>query len=288
MALTLTWTTAVQVSSIADLKTALADDSYDEIVVADGTYTIANATDEASTSLFFGSSFASRTRPCTIRAQTTGGVTFDGVSGSKCGMFIGIGAHDLTFDGFKFANVNPGSTGVVTVGRHGTVEAACYNLSFLNITILGTCLGANSPGNFLDHGFYLSSAANPGPHDILIEDCSVVAPGDTTRLLHSAIHMFGDENGSETTPWNVTVNRFAATAKDGMLIWGANIHDCTFTDCTFTSCTVFGARQQYADSDMQYTDCTSTGSGSQGWYSPAATPDNTAPAGTTFTSCSWA
>lgn len=276
------------VSSIAALKTALADDTLDEITVADGTYSCVNATSEAATSLFWGEAYASRTRPVVVRATTQGGVTFDG-GGATCGMYFGEGVHHLTFDGFRFANWVPVSSGVIVIGRHGAVETAPHDLALKNITVLGTCLGSNSPGEFLDHAFYVSSAANPGPHDIRIADCSVVAPADTTRLLHSAIHMFGTENGSETTGWNVTVERFTATAKDGMLVWGAAIHDCAFTDATFTSCSVFGARQQYADTNMAYLRCTSTGSGSQGFYSPVGTPtDHDAPSGTTFTGCSFA
>lgn len=274
------------VSSVAAIKTALADDTIDEIVVTDGTYSVVNATDEASSSLFFGSSFASRTRPCTIRAQTTGGVTFDGSSASMCGLFVGVGAHDLAFDGFKFANMAPVSTGVVTVGRHitGADETPSYNLRFRNITVMATCLGANSPGNFTDHAFYISSSALPGPHGLLFEDCTVTPPADTTRLLHSAFHMFGDENGTDTTPWDVTVRRLTATAKDGALIWGQDIRDVLLDSCTFTSCTVFGVRQRYANSGMEYRATHSTGSGSQGFFCDVAVPDNSAPSGTTFTS----
>ena len=284
-------TNTVNVSSIAALKTAAADNSVDVIVLADGTYSIANATSELTTSLFFGSAFASRTRALIIQAQTTGGVTFDGGSASMCGLYVGQGAHDITFDGFKFANIRPVSTGVVTISQHGTVEAPVYNLTFKNITILGTCLGTVTttlPGEFLDHGFYLSSAAKPGPHDITIQDCTVIAPADNTRYLHSVLTIYGDENAVETTPYNVTVTRLTGTGKDGFLIWGANIHDCTFTSCTFTSCRVFGARQQYANLNMRYISCTSTGSGTQGFYNGnTATPDSAAPTGTTFTSCSW-
>ena len=275
-----------QVSSIASLKTAAADNNIDEIVLADGTYSIANATSELTTSLFFGSSFASRTRPLTIRAATPGGVTFDGASASMCGLFTGVGAHDLTFDGFRFANVNPVSTGVVTVSRHisGADETAPYNLTFKNITILGTCLGANSPGNFTDHAVYVASAALPGPHDLLFEDITVVPPADTTRLLHSAFHMFGDENATDANAYNVTVRRMSATAKDGMLIWGTTISNVLVDTCTFTDCTVFGVRQKYANTGMEYRATHSTGSGTQGYFCDVAVPDNTPPTGTTFTS----
>lgn len=272
MPLTLTWpsTKSTVVSSIAAIKTALADDTLDDIVVADGTYSCANATSELSNSLFFGSSFASRTRPCTIRAQTKGGVTFDG-GGATNGLAVVEGAHDITFDGFGFANWAPVSSGVVYV-------SAAYNLAFKNITLMSTCLGTNS-ASFLDHGFYLSLAASPGLHDILVEDVTVIPPADTTRLLHSAIQIYGTE-----AAYNVTVRRLTATAQDGLLIWGSAIHDCLFDTCTFTNCTVFGVRQRYANTGLEYRATHSTGSGTQGYFCDVAVPDNTAPTGTTFTS----
>lgn len=285
MPLTLTWSSVV-VSSIAALKAAAADDAISTITLADGTYPIVNATSELTNSLDFVSSLASRTRALTVRSATTGGVTFDGAGMNGCGLFVGVGAHDLTFDGFRFANINPVSTGVVTVSRHitGADETAPYNLAFKNITVLGTCLGANSPGSFTDHAFYIASAALPGPHDLLFEDCTVVPPADTTRLLHSAFHMFGDENATDANAWNVTVRRLAATAKDGMLLWGTTIHDVLVDTCTFTNCTVFGVRQRYANTGIEYRATHSTGSGTQGYFCDVAVPDNTAPSGTTFTS----
>lgn len=279
------------VSSIADIKTAAADNGLDEVVVANGTYSIVNATSELSTSLFFGSAFASRTRPVTIRAATDGGVTFDGGGASMCGLFVGVGATLMGWRGFQFANVNPVSTGVVTIGRHisGADEAAPSWLTFRQITVLGTCLGANSPGNYTDHAFYVSSAALPGAHDILFEDATVVAPADTTRYLHSAIHAFGDENATDTTPWNVTVRRLTYTVKSGTLISGANIHDWTFEYLLGTDCTVFGARQNYDNTNMVYRNCTTTGSGVQGFYNGGtAVPDTAKPPSATWHTCSFA
>ena len=61
--------------------TALADNTVDDIVVANGTYRISPPPSEASNSLWIGSRFASRTRAVTVRAETKGGVTFDGGGG---------------------------------------------------------------------------------------------------------------------------------------------------------------------------------------------------------------
>ena len=74
------------VSTIAALKAAVADNAIGIIVVTNGTYACVNATDEATTSLFFGASLASRTLPVTIRAETIAYddyVRFNGEQGAK-------------------------------------------------------------------------------------------------------------------------------------------------------------------------------------------------------------
>ncbi len=73
--------TSKRVTSVAGLLTALADNSLDEIVVANGTYRVSPASSQASNSLWIGSRFAGRTRAVTVRAETRGGVTFDGGGG---------------------------------------------------------------------------------------------------------------------------------------------------------------------------------------------------------------
>ena len=69
---------SVRVTSVAALLTALADNTVTEIVVANGTYRVSPASSKASNSLWIGSRYASRTRAVTVRAETRGGVTFDG------------------------------------------------------------------------------------------------------------------------------------------------------------------------------------------------------------------
>ena len=60
---------SVLVASVVGLKAALADDSVDDIVVADGTYHISESADETGNSLWIGSAYARRTRPVTVRAR---------------------------------------------------------------------------------------------------------------------------------------------------------------------------------------------------------------------------
>ncbi len=81
----------VTVTSIAALKSALVDNSVDEIIVKNGTYHVSPSNRLAADSLWIGSSasggpaFAERTRPIIVRAETRGGVTFDGGGGSGYG-----------------------------------------------------------------------------------------------------------------------------------------------------------------------------------------------------------
>ena len=92
-------------SSIPALLTALADNTVTDIVVANGTYRVSPASGQASNSLWIGSRFAGRTRAVTVRAETSGGVTFDGGGTTTFGGLTFVeGAHDQTWDGFNFAN----------------------------------------------------------------------------------------------------------------------------------------------------------------------------------------
>ena len=69
----------IRVTSIPALLTALADNTVDEIVVANGTYHVSPSGQKKPDSLWIGGDkFASRTRPIFVRAETIGGVTFDG------------------------------------------------------------------------------------------------------------------------------------------------------------------------------------------------------------------
>jgi hypothetical protein len=98
------------------LKNALADNTVDQIVVANGTYHVSPSSRDASDSLWIGPRFASRTRPVTVRAATIGGVTFDGggASGYRALAFE-AGAHDQTWDGFNFANMGAYQSGIIEI-----------------------------------------------------------------------------------------------------------------------------------------------------------------------------
>ena len=208
----------VTVSSIPALKTALADNTVDEIVVANGTYHVSPSNQVKSDSLWIGNSasggmpFAERTRPVTVRAATIGGVTFDGGGGSAYGgLSFEAGAHDQTWDGFNFANMAAVSTGIVEFGSY-TSRAAPYNITLRHITILSSCTGraTTASGNTLDHAFYMGQALSPGPHDLLFEDITVDGRGG----LASAFHFFHSSAGAPNAS-NVTVRRLHVTGTHG-------------------------------------------------------------------------
>ena len=108
---------SIRVQSVAALLQALADPRLREIVVADGVYRVAPAGRQATDSLWIGEAFAGRTRPITVRAETPGGVTFDGGGADAFGgVWFVDGAHDQTWEGFTFANGSATSTGVIMFG----------------------------------------------------------------------------------------------------------------------------------------------------------------------------
>ena len=95
----------VHVSSISGLKRALANNRVSKIIVRNGTYRVSAAGLNRSNSLWIGKRYASRTRAVTVRAQTSGHVTFDGGGAHYFGgLSFEAGAHHQTWAGFNFAN----------------------------------------------------------------------------------------------------------------------------------------------------------------------------------------
>ena len=130
-------TNSVRVTSIPALLTTLADNTVDEIVVANGTYQVSPASRVESDSLWIGGDrFANRTLPITVRAETIGGVTFDGsgASGAFGGLSFEDGAHHQTWDGFRFANMTAVYTGIIEVGGY-TPRRTPHHITIRNMTI---------------------------------------------------------------------------------------------------------------------------------------------------------
>jgi hypothetical protein len=270
---------SVTVASIPALLSALADNSVDEIVVANGTYRISGSGNQASNSLWIGSRYASRTRPVTVRAQTTGGVTFDGGGGYLGGISFNGGAHDQTWDGFHFANGTTSQTGVIMFGGYAGM-AAPYNISLTHITVDASCHRVNSGAT--DHAVYFSYAVG-GPHDILLQDLTVDA-SDPMGLV-SAVHM--DHGYASDAPnvaaHDVTVRRLTFTGNTGIasqqaiILWQPPTSDWLFDGATITNAGGLAIRYESSPgSNIVFQNITSVNSG--GFYSS----QGTRPAGVTF------
>ncbi len=261
----------VNVSSIAALKTNLADNTVDEIVVTNGTYTVSTANSQKANSLFIGSAYAGRTRPILVRAQTTGGVTFDGGGTTYFGgITFDEGVHHQTWDGFRFANGEATSTGVIDIGNRNIDSAAAgaHHITLRNITLTNTLHGyAYDPtkSNANDHGIYISEAIG-GVHDILFDGLTFVAA--PTNPLHSVLHLYnhGYDNGT-TGSYNITFRNANITgSRQAIILWDRFSSNILIEDTTITGATNFAVRYEKG-SPVTLRRVTSTGSGVQGFYS---------------------
>ena len=278
----------VTVSSISALKSALVDDSVDVIVVRNGTYHVSPSNQAVSDSLWIGSAasggyaFDARTRPVTVRAETKGGVVFDGGGASAFGgLSFEDGAHHQTWDGFRFANMRADYTGIIEVGSY-TSRRAPHHITLRNITIEASCTGraTTASGNTLDHAFYIGQALDPGPHDLTFEDVTVRGEGNLATAFH--FYNGADRGPTSKNAWNVLVRRMTVTGtQQALLVWETTAHDITFEDVTISNARAHAVRYEYG-SAIKFNRVTSTGSGSSGFYSSKGT----SPAGVTITNSS--
>jgi hypothetical protein len=269
---------SVRVTSVAALLAALADNSISEIVVANGTYRVSPAASKASNSLWIGSRFASRTRAVTVRAETSGGVTFDGGGTSYFGgLSFQEGAHHQTWDGFVFANGTPTSTGVVMFGGYNDGSAAPHHITMRNIRFLASIRGSIPQ----DHFVYISSTSTGtgGPHDLLFEDIHADGSGGIMSAFN-----FGHDIPTDNA-WNVTVRRLTAVnLNTAIVVWEGVLHDLLFEDITLTNSARFGVRyENSSDYRVTFRNVVSSGSGTQGFYSSLGTP----PPGVVLSGCTF-
>lgn len=265
-------------ASIAALKTALADNTVDEIVVANGTYHVSPSNQTLADSLWIGgNAYANRTRPITVRAATIGGVTFDGSGASGYGgLSFEDGAHDQTWDGFNFANMTANQSGIIEFGGY-MPRRTVHHLTIRNIRILGTCRGraTTSSGNTTEHAIYFAHAVGVGPHDLLAEDISV----DGSGFLASAIH--GDHGDALNPPsWNVTVRRLhVVKTQQAIILWYPAFRNWTIDTADITGALAYAVRYEAVGATgITFANITSTGSGVQGF----ASNQGPAPANVTF------
>jgi hypothetical protein len=272
---------SVRVTSIGALLTNLADNTVGEIVVANGTYHVSPSGQKKSDSLWIGGDrFASRTRPIIVRAETVGGVTLDGSgsSGAFGALSFEDGAHDQTWDGFRFTNMGARYTGIIEVGGY-MPRRAPYNIRIRNMTITSTCTGraTTANGSTWDHGVYLAHAAGVGPHDILIENLKVDGRGN----LASAVH-FDHGDAANPPSRNVTVRGLHVTGtQQAIILWSSRLRNIVFDGAGISGAKAYAVRfESSAASGIVFKNITSVNSGYRGFYSSMGST----PPGVTLTS----
>ena len=258
---------SVTVTTIPALLTALADDTVDEVVLADGTYHVSPADDQATDSLWIGARYAKRTRPVIVRAATPGGVTFDGGNGSGySGLTFADGAHDQTWDGFAFADMVGGDTGIVVFGGDPTLPPP-HHIT-LRDTTLRSSLHRPDAADINAQGVYFAQAAGTGPHDLLVEDLTV--EGTDPLSLWSAIHAFHGDASSPPSS-DVTIRRLTVRGTlNAIVLWNnTGIQRNWLID----GATISGAKERavrfesIGAQNIILKDVASTGSAKGGFYS---------------------
>jgi hypothetical protein len=255
---------SVKVTTIPALLTALANNAITDIVVANGTYRVSPAGAQKTDSLWIAGRFASRTNPVTVRAETSGGVTFDGGGATSFGgLAFEAGAHHQTWDGFRFANGAATNTGVVMFGGFAGL-AAPHHITLRNITFLGSCTGraTSATGNATDHAIYIAHSVG-GAHDLLFEDINV----DGSGYLASAMHFYHSDSAN-VNAWNVTVRRLTVNrTQQAIILWDATIENVTIDGATITNALYAAVRYERPGEAIALRNITSTGSGHYGFYS---------------------
>lgn len=250
------------VSTISDVLTALADNTVDEIVIRNGTYHLSGASRDLPDSLWVDSRYASRTRPVLVRAETTGGVTFDGGGANHwIGLAFNGGAHDQTWQGFRFADAEPTGTGVITFGGSDTrsLGAAPHHITLRDMFIDGSIVSTGSGST--DHAVYFSQSVG-GAHDLLIDGLTVDGSGN----LDSALHFF-HSTPEEPNVWDVTVRHMRVTGTaQAVILWDPTIRNIVIEDSTITNATSLAVRYERGGT-VTLRRVTSTGSGEAGFYS---------------------
>jgi hypothetical protein len=261
-------TNPVQVTSIRALMSALADNTVDEIVVANGRYHVSPSGQKAADSLWIGGDqFARRTRPIIVRAETRGGVTFDGSGegGAFGALSFEDGAHDQTWDGFRFTNMKAQYTGIIEFGGY-TPRRTPYNIRIRNMTITSTCTGraTTADGSTWDHGIYIAHAARVGPHHLLFENITVDGRGN----LASAIHVFHGDAANPAAR-DVTVRGLHVTGtQQAIILWHDGLRNYVFDGADINGAKAYGVRFESKDpAGIVFKNITTVNSGYRGFYS---------------------
>ena len=267
---------SARVTSVEALLDKLHDDRLDEIVVADGTYRVAAAALQKPTSLWIGSAYAARTRPILVRSETL--VTFDGGAAIDFGGITFVdGAHDQAWQGFRFTNGEPTSTGAIVFGGYPNL-APPHHITLRGITVLGLVTRDG-----LRHGYpiYFSMAAAPGPHDLLIEDFMAIDSGASKALLHF-FHdtQAGDPPGNFNCQNVIIKGADLSGSPQPIMVYPKSLTNLLFEDVVIRGAGETAIRYE-GGSGVVFRNVKSTGSAQGGFYSSLG-PN---PPGVTFDAC---
>ena len=216
------------VRSIEELLEASADDTYGEVILADGPYEIAPARSlDPKRSLWYGGprgghDLARRTTPVRIRPESPWGATLVGNGGSGPWLSIMEDAHLFRFEQLTFDYCPVDRDGIVKIGGDaGYAPAHHVELAETRIleTCRGSCAGPDSPAT--EHAIYLAHAAGDGPHDITIEDADLDCRGG----LAAGVHVYHSAPGAPG-PHHITIARTRIRgAQQSVMIWDRTVHD---------------------------------------------------------------
>lgn len=269
--------TTVTVASIPALLTALDNNNVGQIIVKNGTYRISPSNQTASNSLWIGGRFADRTRPILVRAETRGGVVFDGGGGSSFGgLSFEDGAHHQTWDGFTFANMAATETGIIEVGGY-VPRRAPHNIIVRNIVIKSSCTGraTSASGRSWDHGIYIAHALGTGPYTLKFENITVDGRGG----LASAVHFYHSTSGAPNASSVVVRGLRVTGTQQAVILWDSTMRNITIDDVVVDGALGYAVRYEGAGSTgIVLSNITTRNSGYQGFYST----QGSRPTGVTF------
>ena len=234
---------------------------------------------QKANSLWIGARFAGRTKPVLVRAETTGGVTFDGGNAQFGGISFVEGAHHQEWQGFVFANGQPRESGVVVFGGYSNL-APPHHITLRDVIVRD--LVGDGDAVLDGYPIYFSMAAAPGPHDILIENFTAIDKGVSGALIHFHHDTAAGDPAGNYNAQNVVIrNAHLTGSPQPIMIWAGSITNLLIEDTTITGAGETAIRYEFG-SGIVLRRVTSTGSGRYGFYSSKG-PN---PAGVTFENCS--
>jgi hypothetical protein len=207
-----------------------------------------------------------------VRAETTGGVTFDnGNSGETFGGITFVeGAHHQTWQGFTFANGTARESGVIVFGGYQGL-AAPHHITLRDIKV-DKSVGSNP---MRGHAVYFSWAVG-GPHDLLIDGLTV---DNSLGGLKAALHFYHSDAANRNA-WNTLIRnvKITGTEQFAIVMWDKTA-EAVMEDITITGAKAWAVRFE-EPGKLTLRRVTSTGSAYGGFYSslganpPGVTFDN--------------